>query len=271
MKKTTRTTRIVGIAILFLFNIVLFFVGFEGKYTLHISGVLCFIITLVFGLKIPEFSIAATFCALIMHQLVLLFPKHYGTGLVALQGVADLILPFIVIIFETVGFVLARLISYAVSYTIHNPNDDHSLSLNNGWLKTAAEKTAKYVESFNCDNTELVHSLSEFANKNNKNELSQQINDAVVFIDGAITRYELEDITTSEHCNKESRELDFYCCYPKYLVKTDTNKEYSFTFCYHCLWTKHEDCTGIGSIRIEDKASGESIAIGYFEYPYGDY
>ena len=118
---------------------------------------------------------------------------------------------------------------------------------------------------------QLMSCFSKIAVMNKRNDIIQQIQNSFDFLDGAITRYEIEDITTSEHCNEESRELDFYCCYPKYLVKTDTNKEYSFTFCYHCLWTKHEDSTGIGSIRIEDKNTGEFIIIGGFEYPYGDY
>lgn len=174
----------------------------------------------------------------------------------------------ILIIFELIAITFARTRKHRrTNHFIFDCSPDYTL-----YKKITIDCTQLYFNLFNNMQTEqLMSCFSKIAVMNKRNDIIQQIQNSFDFLDGAITRYEIEDITTSEHCNEESWELDFYCCYPKYLVKTDTNKEYSFTFCYHCLWTKHEDCTGIGSIRIEDKASGESIAIGYFEYPYGDY
>ncbi|MBR7008682.1 MAG: DUF5104 domain-containing protein [Ruminococcus sp.] len=183
---------------------------------------------------------------------------------------------------ETFGFfsfiipqAIIYLSIYNVGYNVcifEKSNTASGLTPGIKYIKKASHDTKCFLATLKGKDIDTpLSNFSIIMTINNNDELEQQIQNCFDFLDGAITRYELEDITTSEHCDEESRELDFYCCYPKYLVKTDTNKEYSFTFCYHCLWTKHEDCTGIGSIRIEDKVSGESIAIGYFEYPYGDY
>ena len=212
------------------------------------------------------------FSLITMYIWIVLFPKHYGTGLAALGVLDDCFRPFMIFISESVGFVLGRLIK-----RIYEGNAPLALAIISSpkcsyYIKSAYSNTKYALKPFRDKEKEhLLSCFTKYYLENSKDTVLCQIQNSFDFLDGAITRYELEDIPTSEHCNEESRELDFYCCYPKYLVKTDTNKEYSFTFCYHCLWTKHEDCTGIGSIRIEDKVSGESIAIGYFEYPYGDY
>lgn len=139
------------------------------------------------------------------------------------------------------------------------------------YIKTACDRAGYCVMALKDNDTDkLISCFSKYVLENGQEELIQQAKAAMELIDGKIRQYDLVDIVDSQHINEETGELDFYACYPKFVAKTKTNKKYSILFCYHCIWDKHNEYVGVGSIRVSDQQTGTQVVICDHSYPYDD-